>query len=70
MKTEFLTTRQKINLQDNPDKDKMSYLMGELDRLEMIIRNYETGIEMLNDKALCKSFKKPFYNDKFQNSNL
>jgi len=70
MKTEFLSTRQKINLQDNPDREKVMYLMNELDRLEIIIRNYETGIEMLNEKASSESFKKPYYNDKFQNSKL
>ncbi len=70
MKTVFLTTRQKINLQDNPDRDKVMYLMSELDRLEIIIRNYETGIEMLNEKACSESFKKPFYNENLQNTIL
>lgn len=68
MKTQFLSTRQKINLQNNPDQEKIMYLMNELDRLEIIIRNYETGIEMLNEKALAENCKKPYYNDKFQNN--
>ena len=60
MKTEFLSTKQKIHLQSNPDIKSVLYLMNELDRLENIIRDYELGIDMLNVKVNTTQFKTPY----------
>jgi len=59
MKTIFLSTKQKIHLQNKPDIKSVLFLMNELDRLENIIRDYENGIDMLNAKVDSTLFKLP-----------
>jgi len=59
MKTTFLSTKQKIHLQNKPDIKSVLFLMNELDRLENIIRDYENGIDMLNAKVDSTLFKLP-----------
>jgi hypothetical protein len=59
METEFLTIHQKSALLIMADKESATLLIQEIQRLESIIKDYELGIRMLNDRFESKAFKYP-----------
>ena len=59
MKTQFLTLKQKVELLNTGNHNAVNILLREISRLETIIKDYELGIDMLNEKYKSKSFKYP-----------
>lgn len=62
METEFISIPDKANLQiklEQGDKEAIKIVLVEIQRLEAIIRDYELGMEMLQNKFKSKTFKYP-----------
>lgn len=62
METEFLSMTDKAVLLSKISiggQDAAKTLINEIQRLESVIKDYELGVKLLNDKFNNKTFKKP-----------
>ena len=62
METKFTSIAKKIQLTaalERGEKESIRYVMDEINRLEAVIRGYETGIIHINDRFKSKNFKNP-----------
>ena len=62
IETEFIPITQKavlIKALQNGEKEAITTVMDELNRLENVIKDYEIGIKQLNNKFNGKIFKRP-----------
>lgn len=62
METKYLTISEKIRIMtalEKGDKSAIRAVMDEIQRLESIIKDYEVGIRVINEKFNSKIFKTP-----------
>ena len=62
METEFIQIQEKAILMEalkRGDEDAIKSVFDEISRLEIVIRDYELGISLVNSKYNNKAFKRP-----------
>lgn len=62
METKFISITEKAALivaLQLGEKEAITTVMDELNRLESVIKDYEIGIKQINDKFNSKTFKRP-----------
>lgn len=62
METIFLTIQRKgqlISKLENGEKEAVKIVIKEIDRLEAVIKDYESAIGLLNSKFNSETFKTP-----------